>query len=240
MREVVANPEGFACWVEDQLKRMPTPMMEVAKAAQPVDDQQPVEQKAIPLLGLQLNKRWRAINYEERPGRRPPSVVLTKLTIDIAANLPRQRGLLDELTLQCASMIDIFTKIERAGQLLRVVNPACALDVLTDRWPGDRVAQLIFLNNLLAYARELAELRADEPIDRKENILEWLFGETATERAFEQLAKRACGDSAAGRLRHGLGNAAVVAPSIIIGAPASRSVATPRHGFYGGRKRAIR
>jgi hypothetical protein len=240
MREIIANPEGFACWIEDQLTLMPAPMMEMAKAAQPVDDQQPVEQKAIPLLGLQLNKRWRSINYEGRPGRRPPSVVLTKLAIEIAAKLPRQRGLLDELTLQCAAMMDKFTRLERAGQLLHAVNPACAQDVLTDRWPGDRAAQLIFLNDLQAYARDLAELRADGPIDRKKKILERLFGETATEWAFEELAKRAHGDSAAGRLRHGLGNAAVVAPSIITGATASRSVATPSHGFYGGSKRPVR
>jgi hypothetical protein len=239
MREIIANPEGFACWVEDQLRRMPTPMMEMRKAAEPVDDRHPVEQKAIPLLGLQLNKRWRSMNYEGRPGRKPPSVVLTKLAIDIAAKLSRQRGLLDELTLQCASMMDIFSRLDRSGQLLHIVNPACAQDFLTDRWPGESAAQRLFLDDLRTYALDLAELHAEVSIDRKKRILERLFGETATERAFEELAKRARADSAGGRLRHGLGTAAVIAPSIITGTPVTCSAATPRHAFFGGRERPV-
>jgi hypothetical protein len=84
-------------------------------------------------LALQLLKRFRNISYTLYSGRIPPSVMLSYYAglaaspnMSLSAMLARLAGW-------------IVRDIEQAslyGRLLHVVNPVCAADIFTDRWPA--------------------------------------------------------------------------------------------------------
>ena len=105
---LIANPYGFAEWFK---RRTPTidqfANLYMARAAkyeqtliaaqaetEPVPAQEPPAAKSTTVVALQLLKRWRNVQYESRPGRRPPSVMISKLVAD--AKGPTN-GLLDAL-----------------------------------------------------------------------------------------------------------------------------------------------
>jgi hypothetical protein len=193
-QEVIANPEGFAQWFEEMLQRLPGELVEVHKT-EPVNDQEPVGQKPVPLIGLQLNKRWRSMRYQGREGRKPPSVVLAKLTIDNALAARRPRGLLDELTLQCSGMQNAIGRLHREGRLLRIVNPRCERDLLTDRWPSTLEAQQLFLDDLRCYAEDLTVLRSEASMETEADV-----AEASVRRGRHRTGLRgSCGADAAGK-----------------------------------------
>lgn len=231
--EVIANPEGFAIWFEDSMKNVPMSFMDVKLTVQPIDDQQPVEKKHISLIGLQLNKRWRNLRYENRSGRKPPSIALTKMTADIAQCFERPHGLLDELSKQCFGMHGTINAAHSRGELVRIENPACRDDIFTDRWPGSLEAQRLFLDDLSAYTSDLSLLQSQASMAEKKAVLSRLFGESVTNEVYDEWAVGSANDNAVGHLRHRAGSAGIVAPSLIVSrAP---SVATPAHKFFGAR-----
>ena len=89
---LIANPYGFAEWFKNK-----TPMdhefanvfEERAKNyeqlsglmeadSDPVPPQEPPFRKSRAVIVLQLLKRWRNVQYDSRPGRRPPSIMIAK------------------------------------------------------------------------------------------------------------------------------------------------------------------
>jgi len=142
----VANPYGFAEWFKhntppdlgfasffearaDEYERCV--LAEAEK--DPVPEQESPFRKSKAIIVLQLLKRWRNVQYGKRSGRQPPSIVIAKLVADAAGCGGR---LSEELLHQARSMLDYLRWYHDMKRRVRVVNPECALDVLTDRWPG--------------------------------------------------------------------------------------------------------
>ena len=154
MRRFIANPYGFAQWFSERAAdrsgfgeayaaRARAYELAVVEAAEadPVPEQEPLMMKSTAVIALQLAKRWRNVQYEQRAGRKPPSVMMSKFAGDGAG---QTTGLADELLHQAVLMRDRFQASAAAGVRIHVVNPVCERDVLTDRWPENDRDESVF------------------------------------------------------------------------------------------------
>lgn len=194
--KLTANPYGFAEWFKQQipddrdfslwfLSRAET-YEERILAAEPVPPPEPVDQKSRVVVALQLLKRWRNVQYDKRPGRRPPSVVLSKLVAERAAEAARSGpGLLHVLLHLALAILADLKHAASSGRIIHVANPVCPADVLTDRWPEGIGAQATFVADLRTLVADLRTLQQSPNIDEIRRILVRLFGEAPALKAIE-------------------------------------------------------
>ena len=196
-RRLIANPYGFAEWFKRQvphdhdftrwfLSRAEAYESRAIICAEPVPPPEPVEQKSRAVVALQLIKRWRNVQYDERTGRRPPSVVLSKLVGDTAAEASSGGSSLLQVLLHLAqALLARFEHAHAIGQLIHVANPVCPADVLTDRWPGVLQAQVTFIDDLRNLVADLQTLQRSADIEETRSILVRLFGEAPASKVIE-------------------------------------------------------
>ena len=248
----IANPYGFAEW----FKRVTPPDLHFAevfearardyerlesllKAAEsePVPPQKPAFQKSKAVIVLQLLKRWRNVQYDTRSGRRPPSIMIAKLVADAANHTDR---LSEELLLQAQHMLSLFRQHHNQGRLVRVVNPVCIQDVLTDRWPGSLQDQAVFIHDLVDLSTKIERLISGCDLGEMRRIMEELFGEKPTADTFSSFNEDLGRAVRSGQSRHQTESGRVVVPSMAVAGAIAPAVAhsTPKHTFYGGEDRA--
>ena len=242
---LVANPYGFAEWFE----AMTPAEIEFAKAfalrereyeavlakadAEPVPDQEPVYDKSLAVIALQLIKRWRSLRYAARSGRCPASVLLARWVAGAAGHTG---SLLDELRHQARAMRAAILGSHALGQLIDVRNPVCEADDFTDRWPKNLTEQQVFLNDLDDLIRKLERLAGECSLDEMRTILSDLFGEEPARDAIVAFNRRSGGAIARGQSHHDPnGGRFALAGSGVVAATVSPSVrATPAHTNFGG------
>lgn len=201
---VDANPWGFAHHFKGQMPTTDTAFAEdYSIRAQFEQDNEHREfyRKPKALVSLQLLKRWRNLKYENREGRMPPSVMLSRLVSDRAAPRP-QATLFEELQIQAQWIYQAVKNAQSAGQILHVTNPIYEKDVFTDRWPKELKAQQLFLNDLQELLGQFAELAAESSLPKKKVVLEKMFGEKVAAYAVQKLASELGQKSHAGGLLH--------------------------------------
>jgi hypothetical protein len=137
-------------------------------------------------LALQLLKRFRNIRYANYSGRIPPSVVLSYF-----AGLAAQPNMsLNAMLVRLASWI--IRDIEQAsiyGRLLQIVNPVCAADVFTDRWPESIAQQNEFAGYLRELVQSLEAMRKGVMLpNTMMNELRDYFGDRVVTQAADQIA----------------------------------------------------
>lgn len=177
------------------------------------------------MVALQLLKRWRNVQYQNRGGRKPPSIVLSKLVADAAG---QTSTLSEEVLRQATSMLAFFEGAQNAGRCVRVENPVCPRDVLTDRWPGTLDKQAVFVEDLRQLVPLLRQLETSG-LDEMKRIMTKLFGEGPTAKSIEALAKEFGRPIERGTGRHRRNGGTVVLPGA-----AAAGLATPKRKFYGG------
>ena len=244
---LTANPYGFAEWFKAN-----TPPDDafatifeahaaayrpiVARAdSDPVPQQEPPFRKSKAVIVLQLLKRWRNVQYDSREGRRPPSILIAKLVADAANHTDR---LSEELLLQAQHMLRVFRQAHNQGKRVYVVNPVCAADVLTDRWPESLRDQAQFLSDLEDLVQKVARLVAGCDLREMQNIMGSLFGEApATDaiRAFNDRMGKGIRD---GHSQHDSHRGRLTSlPSAAAGMAPSATKRTPKQTFYGTERR---
>lgn len=233
----VANSFGFAEWFTESTadagvfgplfaERASEYYVALAKAdADPVPEQEPAREKSLPVVGLQLLKRWRNVLYQHRANGGPPSVLLSKFAADHAG---AAQSLAEELLHQATAMREHFQQAENMGTLIRVSNPVCAQDVLTDRWPADRLQQREFLRDLEQLIASLEWLRGGRDLEQIRGKLAELFGEWPAGKAVEAFNQQRGEEIGHGRSRHHRRSGSIALTAAAGGA------AAPRHKFYGG------
>lgn len=236
-----ANPWGFADWFREQTpadrsfarafsRRASLLESSIAAdaACEPLRGQKQAHEKSKAVIVLQLLKRWRNVQYDARKGhRRPPSVMMAKLVAD-AAN--QTETLFQELMLQATNMRQVIGDAHVRGQKVRIVNPRCPDDILTDRWPASKTEQELFLNDLDKLLRKLALLPISSLLDMREIMTE-LFGETPTGAVFETYNRQLGQSIASGRGLHVASSGRVLGAgmaAVPLGAAAVRP-----HTFFG-------
>ena len=144
---LVANAFGFAEWFkavtpvdhefaavfEIRAGAYERLVMAAKAGNEEMPNREPVHRKSKAMIVHQLMKRWRNVRFDKRQTRRPPSVMMAKLTADVANST---ETLSEELLHQTRAMRDELRRWHKAGLLIHVVNPVCDKDVLTDRWPA--------------------------------------------------------------------------------------------------------
>lgn len=195
-RKLTGNPYGFAKWF---LLQMPEDRdfsrwflaraeayQERVLAAEPVPPPVPADQKSRGVVALQLLKRYCNVRYDKRAGRRPPSVVLSKLVADDTAKAATGGpGLLHVLLQLAQTLLAEFEHLDACGRLLHIANPVCPADILTDRWPGNLDAQATFTADLRNLVADLQRLQRSSNINEIKGILIRLFGEAPALKAIE-------------------------------------------------------
>ena len=195
-----ANPWGMNEWFLERTKGdiafgmfFETLSRDYAKAlaraeSDPIPDHIPAFRKPKPVIALQLTKRWRNLLFDrEYPDRRRiPSVFLAYLFGRHAG--PVRGSLADELIHQVGAALVFIESAENQGRLIHAVNPRCAEDVLTDRWPASRHDQQIIIAEMKAFLSDLETLRRGVPMVQMQRILTKLFGERPTLEAVRQYA----------------------------------------------------
>ena len=205
------NPWGFAKLFNDRVEVMESFAKAFAERrmiggvrlleeadAQPMPDHVPLEEKSPRAVALQLLKRHRDLAYRRRHRlRKPPSVVLSALSLDVG---PVSASLSEEL-----QRIQRHLSAQLALQpRLTVFNPAYLPDEFTDRWPEDAAAQALYADDLKALAQALERLRTRTlSLEEMKQILEGLFGETAATYAIEKRLDESRAQAEAGALRFG-------------------------------------
>ena len=249
-RRLIANPYGFAEWFKERpsadvlfanLHAARTleyeRMLAAARAdIEPIPDQEPPAAKSMAAIVVQLLKRWRNVQYEPRSGRRPPSIVLAKL---VAGHVSYQvKGLLEEALIQARNMHNIFQETHDRRTLIIVVNPVCAQDLLTDRWPSSLDEQEIFLKDLDGLVKKLQLLQDGCDLGKMKTIMKELFGEDPTERVFMDYNQIIGSTVQSGsRIRKNGSLAVPTRKSNGVGvgtSVAAGTVTTRKHTFYGG------
>lgn len=205
--------------------------------AEPTPDQVSPARKSKALVVHQLTKRWRNIQYDQREGRRPPSVLLAKINGDAAGHTIT---LSEELEYQAQYLWEVFAIADREGRLVHVENPRCTDDVLTDRWPGDHQTQKVFLRDLVAFNQKISRLRApDCSLEEMQELMIELFGERparAAVDAFNEAVGTAVQEGRIVRNSSGgidLAASGIVASAGVAATPAPLVHTTPKHTFYG-------
>lgn len=244
-KTLLANPFGFAEW----FKEMTPPdtafgefferrsldynriLLDAKAETAPVPDQMPAYRKSRAVIALQLIKRWRNILYDRSwPNLRlPPSVLLAHY---VALNANRTNTLADELIHQVDVLRSIIAGAEAQNRLIYAHNERCREDIFTDRWPGDRLNQRIFLKELDGFAADLRLMR-DGGLSLAEmlKVMERLFGEKPARDAYEGFIRQQRGDLFAGKNVH-IPKVGAIAALGSLAAPASAR-STPYHTDFG-------
>jgi hypothetical protein len=213
---LLANPWGLAEWFKEM-----TP-------GEPVPDQEPVCHKSRALIALQLFKRWRNVIYAKRDRRnlrRPPSVLLSKVFADHAN---QTATLSEEVEHQARQFLLRLEAEKTAGRLIWEVNPRCADDVLTDRWPANPADQDLMIEDLHDFIDDVTLLCSGTlSIDRIGSMLERLFGERPARGAVHDYMFPAAGP----HVEYGTGRIVRPAAALAATAPAVRPVSA--HNFFG-------
>jgi hypothetical protein len=231
----IANPWGFADWFKSQTPAALAFDEAVLRKVEtePLPDQDVLNEKSLPLVALQLLKRWRNKLYDDRPGRMPPSVMLAYYVGSFRAGRPT---LLEELNAQAENLHRIFNGATAAGQLVKVANPRCSQDIFTDRWPANLAEQNVFTQDVKRLLGELAKLSGNPTMLECQRILGRLFGERATAIVVEEFAKRYSDAAHSGSMQHQLKTGAIALGESGLARKSyamNETAATPLHRNFG-------
>ena len=249
-QRLIANPYGFAAWFNE---RMPLDhdfvQMYEARSREyertvsaglaedhPVPPQEDAARKSMGVIVLQLLKRWRNVQYDLRPGRRPPSILISKFVAD---NVGHTVTLSHELLYQSRQVLAELEHAQAAARRIHVVNPTCPADVLTDRWPTSMEEQAQFIEDLQDLVKDAERLVEECPLDRIRETLAKLFGEAPTRAAVDAYAERIAEPIRTAKGRHEPGSGRIVVPlASVTGVVAATTPvrATPPHRFHGDRQ----
>lgn len=239
--QLVANPYGFAEWFISKAPKNLEFMkffekrageyeqMQILSESDPVPPQEPPLEKSITVIVLQLLKRWRNIQYDLRPGRRPPSIMIAKLVADATNN---SDSLSEAMFNQAKYLLSIFCDCQDQGRLIHVENPICNEDILTDRWPSNLRDQGLFVNDLENLVEMMERLISGCNLAEMQKIMTRLFGETPTTDIFKELNKNVGELVLTGNSKHQSGTGRLILP-VIGGAAPVIGRASPKHTFYG-------
>jgi hypothetical protein len=215
-----SNPRGFAEWFEDKCKRIVSAdRLKMAKV-DPVPDQEPVHQKPALKRSVQLFKRWRDIEFQDRQKAEPPSIVLTTL----CGHLYRGEGLCSK-ALQ--SILNQIVDWIEGGRSMCLTNPANVKEKICERWEDNPASYRAFADSVTGFRDRWERLVHARCIPDIEEELSELFDEAPVHWAIKQLAEhRVVAPRRQRTLR--------VAPTGALGVPASvAGTAIPPNTFFG-------
>jgi hypothetical protein len=192
--------------------------------------------KSVKIVAQQLLKRNRNLRYEKRSGRFPPSAMIAKFGAETTASGASIAWALDAIS---ARILDALDAAERAGEFIDVRNPRCEEERFTDRWPEDRRAQRVYIEDLRLFRAQLAALMSrDLSLADKRKVLIDMFGVGPAQSAIDDLNAKIGFAVQTGQRFIAATGRVVPAAAVPAAIGISRAAAQPRgHTFFGSRWR---
>ena len=226
------NPVGYAGWFDDQCVPVLVFHEKYARAqVDPVPDPEPIHSKPALKRSVQLYKRWRDVEYEERPKLSPPSIILTTLSGHF---YDEQQLCTDALRTILQSTVREIKSTDR----IRLTNPAHPQENICEKWDEVSAAYRDFTVSVEEFRDRWERLLATRGIHKIEQELTELFGESPVRPAVKSLIDhQVIKPRSNGSLgvRPGTGRLAPVATAVAASsaAVASSAIAMPSNTFHG-------
>jgi Second Messenger Oligonucleotide or Dinucleotide Synthetase domain len=238
-KRIVANPYAFTAWFKDNTP--PELFLDLAFAegecltaradTEPLPPQVGARGMSRALGSLQLTKRYRNLRYDKREERCPPSVLLAKL---IGAYKARAVTFAAAVLEHSENLLSIFADLQSERQLIHEVNPRCAYDVLTDRWPSSLHDQALWLSDLRHLVTQLRlYVLGRITLKERQAILADLYGEIPAKSAVLSFAERMGRAKELGETRYQSGTGRLILPGagLVTG---TKALAVPNTSYFGG------
>ena len=178
------NPRDFAQWFDKRCVERIVLNEKYARAqVDPVPDHEPVYAKAALKRSVQLFKRWRDKEYQERPKLSPPSIILTTLAGHYYLG---QSFCTDALGRILESIVQ---RIE-SEETIRMTNPAHPVENICEKWNKTPGSYRDFTNSVTAFRERWERLLYTRGLHDIEEELADLFGEAPVQWAVRELAER--------------------------------------------------
>ncbi|WP_230312597.1 nucleotidyltransferase domain-containing protein [Paracoccus lichenicola] len=245
------NPYGFAQWFRqhvtmphpqfaDQLRQMRSRMAvpdrivrgtimadaEIDRLPPPTNPLRDAPQ----VIALKLMKRYLNLRYAKRDLKRPVSIYLSKVAVEVPLS---SFGLCAQLESYAAELDHRMSLALATGQWPEERNPAFPSENFNDRWPKTNQDMKVFQADLRHLMAELARARQSE-LTEIQKIFDVLFGERVTEKAVRGYLDTIPEAATASAYERGKGyvtTPALLLPSTSAAAQVSKA---PAHHFHTG------
>jgi len=178
-----SNPLGYAQWFEDCCVKLV--LMERYAMAQvdPVPAPEPIHAKPSLKRSVQLFKRWRDVEFRQRPKLAPPSIILTTLS----ARLHRGEPLCTDAL---RTILDQTVRWIETGQPICLTNPRNGRESICEKWENDPASYAAFTESVTAFRDRWERLLKKRGLHEIESELADLFDETPVNWAVNEYAQR--------------------------------------------------
>lgn len=171
------NPVDYANWFEDQCIPAFTINAKSARAqVDPVPDAEPVHAKPALKRSVQLFKRWRDIEYEQRSRLAPPSIILTTISGHFYEG---QQLCTDALQ----DILDSTVAQIKCSERLCLTNPAHPQENICEKWDEIEGSYRDFCIAIEEFQDRFKRLQSVRGLDRIEEELAAMFGESPVQSA---------------------------------------------------------
>lgn len=199
---------------------------EIDKLPAPVDPIRDAPQ----VIALKLMKRFLNLRYANREMKRPVSVFLSKVAVEVPLN---PNGLTAQLEAYTVELYRRLDAAEKSGRRLEERNPAYQPENFNDRWPKTPEEIRAFRADLKHLYGEIAKAKASELTEIKA-IFSALFGERVSDRAIRAYLESISSNGGPATYEHGKG---FIAAPALLSAGAKPAAATSKvtgHSFHPG------
>ena len=178
------NPLDHADWFEDQCVPVLLVNERYASAkVDPVPDKEAVHAKPALKRSVQLFKRWRDVEYADRPSLAPPSIILTTLSGHFYERQQR-------CTHALQSILEAIVQMIESNQRIRLTNPAHPSENLCEKWDTNPESYRDFTNSVTAFLDRWNRLQKTQGIQEIKEELSEIFGESPVRSAVRKLVNQ--------------------------------------------------
>jgi hypothetical protein len=175
-----SNPRGYKEWFGS---RCYVPLKEAYAKAEPLPQPEPIHKKPALKRAVQLFKRWRDIEFEDRKRLEPPSIVLTTLAGHFHA---REALCTDALE----TIIDRIVEMRDHDEIICQTNPANPKEHICERWREKPESLKAFDVAIREFQNSWKKLLRMQGLKEITAELKRLFGENPIDQAVKEFAER--------------------------------------------------
>jgi hypothetical protein len=185
------------------------------------------------VIALKLMKRYLNLRYADRNEKRPVSVYLSKVAIEVPLT---HFGICAQLETFAGELDSRIETAMATGQRPEERNPALPDENFNDRWPKSDREMILFRSDLKHLMTELERARSS-PLSDTRKIFDDLFGERVSEKAVRAYIDSLSSGAAPTHYEHNKGF--VASPAFVAATPKSASKVSkaPAHYFHPGFRR---
>ncbi len=220
-----SNPRDYAEWFDRRCTVYESLVERYAKAhVDPIPDREAAHRKAPLKRVVQLLKRWRDVEYQDRPQLSPPSIILTTLASQFYQGDPSCGDSLGIISVEVNNWL-------RECRPVTLRNPANSDEEICEKWQRNRKAHSDFCETFgefeSAWSR-LTTLRGPMLYDE----LKRLFDDGPVENAIKSLSENSVGKSRLANMLHAVPSST----GMLYGTPSvrpSHSLPIRKNNFFG-------